>query len=182
MTPDDPAAPTTGRGGLDKWGEELYGDPCRECGYRWSTSLDEETALVRGLPQRYAELLDGHDATRRHPDLAWSAGAYVCHVTDNLRIWAERLAGATAGDGTTVPGYDERLLGDAREYNLVPVAGALWSLARAARDWIEAVELAAASEVALVHAGRGPLTVPDVARANAHDAYHHAWDIRRTLA
>lgn len=168
---------------MDRWGADLYGDPCRECGYRWSIPLSEATAIVRATPQRYADLLSGRDATRRHPDLSWSAGAYVCHVTDNVRIWAERLAGAAAsGDGATVPGYDERLLGEAREYNLVPVAGALWALARAARDWLDAVELAAASDVVLVHAGRGPLTAADVARANAHDAWHHEWDIRRTLA
>ncbi|MEV0403360.1 hypothetical protein [Actinoallomurus sp. NPDC050550] len=29
--------------------------------------------------------------------------------------------------------------------------------------------------------GRGEQRTPDVAATNAHDAYHHEWDIRRTL-
>lgn len=77
-----------------------------------------------------------------------------------------------------MPGYDENLLARARAYELVPVVGALWSLQRAARDWQEAVHLALKRDV-LLHARRGRKLATDVARSNAHDAYHHAWDIRR---
>lgn len=162
------------------WGATLYGDPCRECGYDWSITDEDAIALVASIPGRYADLLQGRDATVRHPDLDWSAGAYVCHVTDNLRIWAERLIGATVGGETQVPGYDPALLGRARVYHLVPIAGALWSLSAAAGSWVEAVRLA--SGVVLQHEARGEQRVTDVARNNAHDAYHHEWDIRRTLA
>lgn len=88
----------------------------------------------------------------RHPDLAWTAAAYVSHVTDNLRTWAERLAGA------------------------------LWSLRWAVGAWTQSTELALAGGVVLQHATRGAQAAEDVARNNAHDAHHHPRDIDRTLA
>lgn len=113
----------------------LYGDPCRECGYDWSISPQEAVELVAAVSAIYADLRIGTDGYQRHPDLDWTACAYVCHVTDNLRIWAERLAGAALGGAREVSGYDENLLARARAYERVPLAGALWSLQRAALDW-----------------------------------------------
>jgi hypothetical protein len=166
---------------VESWGAARYGDPCDECGYQWSLRRAKAVDLVAGLADRYAELLAGCDGRARHPDLEWNAGGYVCHVTDNLRIWAERLAGAARGDATTVPGYDADLLGRARGYNQIPVDGALWSLGRAAQSWTDAVGLATRAEVVLHHAGRGEQRVDDVVSNNAHDAFHHAWDIQRSL-
>jgi hypothetical protein len=34
----------------------------------------------------------------------------------------------------------------------------------------------------LQHPERGRQTVQDVALNNAHDAYHHAWDVERSIA
>jgi len=141
----------------------------------------DAVALVVTIPDRYARLLAGQDPTTRHPELEWTAGAYVSHVVDNLRIWAERLAGAARSGRPHVPGYDENLLARARSYDQIPVEGALWSLRHAATQWAEAVELATAADVVLRHDARGTQTAEDVARNNAHDAYHHEWDIRRTL-
>jgi len=166
---------------VERWGGDLYGDPCRECGYAWSITRADAIALVAAVPERYARLLDGQDATARHPELGWTAGGYVSHVVDNLRIWAERMAGAALGRRCDVPGYDEKLLSAARGYNLVPVSGSLWSLGHAARQWVEAMDLAVTAGVVLQHAGRGHQEPDDIARNNAHDVYHHAWDIRRTL-
>lgn len=165
----------------ERWGKALYGDPCRECGYEWSVSPLEAVDLVTSVPTRYAELLAGSDGADRHPDLAWTAGAYVCHVTDNLRIWAERVVGAASNGGREVPSYDENLLARARAYELVPVTGALWSLQHAARDWRQALTLGLGQELVLTHSGRGEQTAADIARNNAHDAHHHEWDIRRSV-
>lgn len=127
---------------METWGATRYGDPCRECSYDWSISTADALVLVAGIPARYAELLTGTDGRQRHPDLTWTTGAYVCHVVDNLRIWAERLAGALLGGSRQIPGYNENLLAQARAYQDVPLAGALWSLQHATRQWQEAVELA----------------------------------------
>ena len=164
-----------------KWGQSLYGNPCRECGYDWSITPEDALALMASIPARYAALVGDSDGSHRHPDLGWSAAAYVCHVTDNLRIWAERLAGCALGGDRRVPGYDENLLAWARAYECVPVAGALWSLRHAVDGWIEAVDLARRERVVLIHAERGEQTALDVVRNNTHDAYHHEWDIRRSI-
>ncbi len=97
--------------------------------------------LVARVPDQYVELLVGFDGSQQHPDLNWTAGGYVCHVTDNLRIWAERVIGVAVGGCRCVPGYDENLLAQARGYPMIPLAGALWSLQHAARDWQEALTL-----------------------------------------
>jgi hypothetical protein len=166
---------------VEVWGRALYCDPCFGCGYDWSMSAQESVELVAAVPASYSDLLAGTDGTQRHPDLEWTAGAYVCHVTDNLRIWAERLAGAALGGVGEVSEYDENLLARARAYEHVPLAGALWSLQRAARDWQEAIDLGLRQDLVLIPTGRGEQRATDVARNNAHDAYHHAWDIRRAL-
>jgi hypothetical protein len=63
----------------------------------------------------------------------------------------------------------------------VPVEGALWSLRLAVHAWEAAVRMAAAEAVMLEHPERGALTVSDVVRNNAHDVYHHAWDVERII-
>jgi hypothetical protein len=158
----------------------MYGDPCRECGFRWPLSLDEALLVVSSMPDHVAEALAGHDPASRHPDLTWSALAYVCHITDNLRIWAERFAGAALGSARPVSPYDGDALALARAYEGVPIEGALWSLRRAVEDWKVALDLAVEGNVVLQHPERGAQTAQDVAFTNAHDAYHHVWDIRRS--
>lgn len=165
---------------MSTWGRTTYGDPCRECGFRWPLSLDEAVSVVDSTPDRVADALEGRDSSSRHPDLAWSALAYACHVTDNLRIWAERLAGTALGSTRPVSPYDGDLLARARSYEGVPIEGAMWSLGRAVEDWKAAVRLAAERNVVLQHPERGRQTVEDVAFTNAHDAHHHVWDIRRS--
>jgi Mycothiol maleylpyruvate isomerase N-terminal domain len=166
---------------MSEWAKSRYGDPCRECGFAWSISADEAAGIIAATPARYAEALDGHDPSARHPGLGWSARGYVCHVTDNLRIWAERLAGAAMGGSTQVAGYDNDLLATARSYEKVSIEGALWSLRHAADAWAEAFRMAQEKGIVLDHQDRGEQSVLDVARTNAHDAFHHEWDIRRSV-
>jgi len=128
------------------------------------------------------QILVSATGAERHPDLGWSVGAYVCHVAeDRLRLWAERLAVATAGAGEVISAYDQDLLGVARAYEKIPLAGAEWSLRRAVAEWLEVVARSGSIEVLLIHPERGGLILEDIAYANAHDAHHHLWDIQRTL-
>jgi hypothetical protein len=166
---------------LSGWGPSLYGDPCRECGFVWSASLADSRAVIDGLPDSFRMLVAGASGNERHPDLGWSVSEYVCHVGDNLRIWAERLMGAVDGAADVVGGYNEHELADARNYETIPLAAALWSLGRAVGDWQEAVGRSRVVGTILVHPERGAQTLDDVARSNAHDALHHQWDIERTL-
>jgi len=167
---------------VEKWGAGLYGDPCRDCGFEWSLSPGDAVRVVEELPARGRMLLDGRTGFERHPDLGWTPAAYVSHVTDNLRNWAERLAGARLSGAADVPGYDPDLVAEARHYNEIAPAAALWSLERRGAAWAASVTAALDAEVVLRHATRGPQRAEDVARNNAHDGHHHLWDIRRILA
>ncbi len=163
------------------WGPARFGEPCRECGLSWAFSIDEARAIVMGAPGSYAAVIGTAEGTLGRPDLGWNIGAYVCHVADNLHIWSQWLAGAAHHGEQAVPGYDEVVLGEARLYNRVPVGGALWLLRRAAISWDDAVSEALRRRVVLQHATRGPISVEDVVRSNAHDAFHHGWDIGRIV-
>ena len=165
---------------MEKWGADLYGDPCRECGFGWKLSPAQAVASVRAVPGAYAARLAGATGRERHPDLAWTTAAYVSHVTDNLRTWAERLAGGYLAGDLAVPGYDPDLLSRARHSNEVSLAGALWSLRWAVDAWAQSAEAAwTAPWCCSTRPGRQ--RAEDVARNNAHDAHHHLWDIDRTL-
>ena len=166
---------------MELWGACLYGNPCRDCGFNWSLTPMGAVDQVKRLPARYSALVEDRQGDERHPELAWNVAAYISHVTDNLRNWAERLAGARLSGMRRVPGYDPDLLAQARCYNEVSLAGAMWSLRRAADAWVESVTAALNDNVVLEHAGRGVQRAEDVARNNAHDAAHHAWDIERIL-
>jgi hypothetical protein len=179
---DGTQTPVTASGPYpETWGPVRFGDPCRDCGFAWSLTSEQAIASVLALPDRFAHLIGSADGSRRHPDLEWNVGAYVCHVADNLHIWAQWLAGAALAGEARVPGYEEKDLGDARFYTKVPVGGALWLLRQATRPWHEAVTVALAHDVVLAHESRGPQSVHDVVRSNAHDAFHHGWDIGRIL-
>jgi hypothetical protein len=166
---------------MSQWGVSLYGDPCRGCGFAWSLPTEEGVAIVVGAPATIGELVSHATGNERHPDLGWSVSEYVCHVSDNLRIWAERLMGVARGASAHVGGYDEHALADARHYELVPLPAALWSLARSVADWQASIVESGRLGAVLVHPQRGRQTVADVVMSNAHDAFHHRWDIERSL-
>jgi len=165
---------------MSEWGRATFGDPCHQCRFRWTMTQEEAVALVTAIPGEFTRLVEGIDGSHRHPDLTWPVVAYVCHVSDNLRIWAERLAALALGDLRTVAPFDQDLLAKARHYDDVSLAGALWSLDRAVDDWNDAVLIADHASILLVHPERGEQTLADVVRTNAHDAFHHGWDIQRT--
>lgn len=88
--------------------------------------------------------------------------------------------GSTLGAPVEVARYDENALAAARAYEHISLPGALWTLERSARDWLEAVEMAP-SDLVMTHPDRGTVGLDDVVRNNAHDVAHHEWDIERTL-
>ena len=77
--------------------------------------------------------------------------------------------------------YNENELADARNYEAIPLPSALWALSRSVADWREAVGLSSPAGTVLVHPERGEQSLSDVVHSNAHDAFHHRWDIERTL-
>jgi hypothetical protein len=110
----------------------------------------------------------GQNGNRKHVELEWNAAAYVVHVADVLRIWADRVAAAALGSSDPIAPYDEGALGVARGYNGLALTGALWALERAVGDWLAAEELANSVESTLNHPEQGPLDLNDVRRIMAH--------------
>ena len=166
---------------MTTWGAGFYGDPCRECGYSWSISPEEANALIADAPRRYAEMLDGADGNARHPALTWSAKAYVCHVADNLRNWAERIVNASAAGQTALRPTDADILAATRGYESMPLATALWSLGHSANIWADAMAASAGQDFMFTHPTRGQQSLTELVLTVAHDTAHHEWDIRRSL-
>lgn len=165
---------------MSSWGRRTYGEPCRECGFSWEIKRSEAELLIAGLHDRLAEVLAHASGTERHPALEWPVTSYVAHIGDNLRIWAERLAGITLGGSSAIAAYDQDALARARTYDSLSLAGALWTLEHSVSDWLEAAAMAS-SQLTMNHPDRGEISLQDVIQSNAHDAVHHEWDIRRTL-
>ncbi len=166
---------------MNAWGIRVYGNPCRECGFDWSISVKAAAAIVAEIPGRYAGLLEGRDGSVRHPGLRWSVGAYVCHVGDNLRIWAERMWSSVEAGHVEIEAYDQDELASVRRYESIPLGTALWALSHAAAAWQEAFEAAVRREPTFSHPERGLISLTDLVQSNCHDAVHHEWDIRRSL-
>ena len=167
--------------GVDHWGAPLYGDPCRECGFTWATGRAASISLLRSLPDSIDELVEGATGTERLSDLGWNVSGYVAHMTDNTRIWAERVIAVARGADAHVVPYDPDLLAESRHYNDVALQGATWSFRIAVESWLRAVDEAVPAGIVMLHSVRGAMDLADVVASNAHDAVHHRWDLKRIL-
>jgi hypothetical protein len=136
---------------------------------------------MRSLPDSVDELVRGATGTERHPDLEWNVSGYIAHMTDNTRIWAERLIAVARGADAHVIPYDPDLLAESRHYNDVALQGGRWSFRIAVDHWLSAVHEAGLAGVVMMHSERGAMELSDVVASNAHDAYHHRWDLTRIL-
>jgi hypothetical protein len=166
---------------MNDWGPSTYGRPCRECAFEWTLALDDAAPSMSGLAASYRDLLRGATGREQHPDLSWTTAAYVSHVADNVRIWTERLQGVSLGAALRVGSYDENELAMARNYEMIPLQAAMWSLQLSIAEWCKAIAAARPTGTVLIHPERGEMELLDVVVANTHDAYHHLWDIERTL-
>lgn len=167
---------------MNRWGIETWGQPCRGCGFSWTSTTVEQLASMAEVPARFRDAVGASDGKATGAGLTWSVTAYVCHVADNLRIFAERLVGVAQGGAEHVAAYDQDELAAARHYEDVAVHGALWSLERSVDDWLAAVEVARRADVAFEHPERGRYGWADVVSSNLHDALHHEHDVRSILA
>ena len=133
------------------------------------------------MPDAVEKLVSDANGTEHLPDLGWNVSGYVAHMTDNTRIWSERLIAVVRGADPHVVPYDPDLLAQARHYNEVALQGATWSFRIAVANWLAAVEEADPAEVLMLHSARGAMELTDVVASNAHDAFHHRWDMARIL-
>jgi hypothetical protein len=155
-------------------------DGCRGCGFAWTIGADETLADIRSAAGRFAELLEGRDATRKSRPEVWSPSAYVWHVGDVIRAWSERLYALSRDGGVRWAGFDPDELGRARRYDELPPVVGPWALDHAADALMEALgplDL----DAGFTHPEWGHGTVTDALRWIAHETVHHDLDIRRGL-
>lgn len=170
-----------GAGVENAWWIEEWGNPCTRCGFDWTQPPREVIDAVEALPDRFDVLLAGRTGDERAADATWSAKAYLFHVADNLRIFAERLEGVFAGAPTTLAAYDQDELAAARNYEAMSVQSALWSVRTATAAWARAARESLRRPATYQHAERGELTAAEITRGPGHDALHHHWDVTRAL-
>ena len=166
---------------MDSWGAPLYGDPCGGCGFTWTAGQASSVSLIREMPDTIELLLSNATGRERIPDLGWNVSGYVAHMADNTRIWAERLVAVARGADAHVVPYDPDLLAEARHYNEIALQGATWSFRIAVAHWLAAVEEAEPAGIVMLHSERGAMELSDVVASNAHDSFHHCWDLRTIL-
>ncbi len=167
---------------MNSAGPDTFGSPCRECGFEWTRPADEMGEEMGALVPTLETLLVSATGSEARAGLDWSITEYVSHVADNLRIWAERLAGARLGTSARIGSYDQDDLARARHYEAIPLSASLWSLRQGVAMWATEVEAATGAATRLDHPEVGILEVADVVALTAHDSWHHVSDIRGILA
>jgi hypothetical protein len=153
---------------------------CAECGFSWLTDGERARDLVRRASGRFAELLEGVDGTVAPAPHVWSPSAYVWHVGDLVRAWAERLHSLATDPAAAWAGFDPDELARARHYDALPQASGPWALARSV-DALEGSLAPLAMDTAFTHPEWGMGTVADALRWVGHEAVHHELDVRRGL-
>ncbi|EFC85061.1 maleylpyruvate isomerase N-terminal domain-containing protein [Parafrankia sp. EUN1f] len=166
---------------MELWGAALYGDPCRDCQFDWRIDMVHAVTLVAASPAEIDRRSGGAVGGERWSAEGWSVAEYVSHMADNLRNWAERVQGARLAGVTDIAGYDQDELARVRRYDRIPLAAARWALGISAPAWVDVMRSALAEGVVVHHATRGEQRAADIVRNNAHDVWHHLWDIDRAL-
>lgn len=152
-------------------------DPvCAECRFDWALPATDAIAIVADCPDAYAGALAGAAPRPAAPDGRWSAGMYLWHVVDVLRIGEERLWTMRLDPDTRIPCWDENGLAAARHYSMLSIKVGLHALLRAASTWTTTAS-ATPLDLTASHDLFGELAAVDIVRRNAHEAHHHLLDI-----
>jgi len=151
---------------------------CPECGFSWTTDVEDAIAMVAESPHLFAQALATVDpATSVRAD-AWSATEYLWHMVDVLRIGSERLWTLRVDPDAGLPSWDENDLARVRRYGDLSATVGLVAYGKAAEEWAAAAR-DAPPEAEAAHPEFGTITAADVIRRNAHEAQHHLLDIEQ---
>ncbi len=157
------------------------GDPpeaCPQCGYRWDTSYADACELIRSSPDRFEAALDGGDGMVPQEDGSWNATAYVWHLTDLARSWAERWRQIEADPGSRLVGWDPDQLAEVRGYRSLPTTPGLWALRRAVDDLMASTD-AVGRSAQFIHGDWSDGDVGDAMVWLGHEFRHHEQDVRQ---
>jgi hypothetical protein len=97
-----------------------------------------------------------------------------------LRFGTERLWTLSVDPSFGVPSWDENLMAERRSYDqLSPFVGLL-AMISAVETWRTAA-LEAPRDVSTPHPEAGTIDAFDLVQRNAHEVWHHLWDVQRGL-
>ena len=156
-------------------------ESCSTCGWSWSTSPEDALAAIGSAPGCYAELLADRDGMVPAADGGWNATAYLWHLTDLSRSWAERWIQLRAMPGSLLAGWDPDALAEARNYRELPTAAAEWALREAVSSFI-AQSHAVGLDATFQHGDWGQGSVADAIRWLGHEFVHHQLDVDERAA
>jgi hypothetical protein len=154
---------------------------CAGCGWDWSVDTVEALDAIAGAPDTYAELLAGRDGMARAADGGWNATAYLWHLTDLARSWAERWVQLQAMPGSLLVGWDPDVLAEARNYRALPTPAATWALREAVASFVAQCGMVDAGAT-FQHGDWGEGTVADGIRWLGHEFVHHQLDVDERAA
>lgn len=183
MEPRGRPSPCHDRGDALIYGARVWGDPCPECGYSWSTTYEEALDLIAGAAARYGGHIRGREqaAILKRSPKTWSPSGYVWHLSDWFRIQGQRIY-TIANDPLyrwVGLGLDPAELGERFRYDDLPPTAGLWALQKAADLFVEAAREADPS--LLFDTGEESWTVGELVVWVGHEVIHHDLDIRRGL-
>lgn len=154
---------------------------CPICGWSWSVGSTEALAEIAAAPDRYAALLAGRDGMAPAADGGWNATAYLWHLTDLARCWAERWVQVRAMPGSLLVGFDPDVLAEARSYRALPTAAAEWALRDAVTSFVD--QCSRVDPDATFDQGDwGQGSVADGIRWLGHEFVHHQLDVDERAA
>lgn len=155
------------------------GDPppvCPGCGYDWSIDSRDALTLIASSPDRFEASLAGKDGMKEQADGSWNATAYVWHLTDLTRSWAERWVQIREMPGSRLVGWDPDELAGIRGYRALPTAPGLWALRQAVGAFVD-VTAQVTMETPFEHGDWGRGNVADGLRWLGHEFHHHVQDV-----
>ncbi|MGB5188252.1 MAG: hypothetical protein WBO84_14120 [Acidimicrobiia bacterium] len=155
------------------------GDPpkvCLACGYSWSIDAGDALSVILSSPDRFEVALAGKNGMKSQADGSWNATAYLWHLTDLARSWAERWVQISETPGSRLVGWDPDELAEVRGYRSLPTSAGLWALRSAVETFVE-VTATVAFDTPFEHGDWGMGDVADGLRWLGHEFHHHERDV-----
>ena len=123
-----------------------------------------------------AALLENRDGMVAPDDGGWNATAYLWHLTDLARSWAERWVQISETPGSRLVGWDPDELAEVRGYRSLPTSAGVWALRSAVETFVEVTAMVAL-DTPFEHGDWGTGDVADGLRWLGHEFHHHETDV-----
>lgn len=151
-------------------------DVCTVCGFSWTIDLQSALVLLEHMVDRHVAVVEQRDGMAAPADSGWNATAYLWHLTDLARSWAERWVQLSASPGSRLIGWDPDDLAAVRGYRSLPTSAATWALRDATTTLIELTRRLDPL-LEFEHGDWGNGHVTDGIRWVTHEYVHHLDDV-----